>query len=69
MDEKDSRSPNGQYQPSADATNHSSDTTDHVKTYPPKKVVLPTMVALFLVFFLVALVDHLLPLELALTNI
>ncbi|PTD09114.1 Efflux pump roqT [Fusarium culmorum] len=55
MDEKDSKTSNSPDRPSTDAVNNPSDTTDNVKTYPPKKVVLPTMVALFLVFFLVAL--------------
>jgi hypothetical protein len=58
MDEKDHRASESPEGPSAEAVNQQSDTTDDVKTYPPKKVVLPTMVALFLVFFLVALVGH-----------
>jgi hypothetical protein len=57
MDEKDNRTSNSPERPSADAVDESSNTTDNVKIYPPKKVVLPTMVALFLVFFLVALVS------------
>lgn len=44
--------------PSGDAEKMSSSDTETEKTYPPKKVVLPTMLALFLVFFLVALVNH-----------
>lgn len=56
MDEKDTKTSNSPDRPSTDAVNNPSDTTDNVKTYPPKKVVLPTMVALFLVFFLIALV-------------
>ncbi|WXC50476.1 hypothetical protein QX201_010139 [Fusarium graminearum] len=55
MDEKDTKTSNSPDRPSTDAVNNPSDTTDNVKTYPPKKVVLPTMVALFLVFFLIAL--------------
>ncbi|CAG7554636.1 unnamed protein product [Fusarium equiseti] len=55
MDEKDHRASESPERPSAEAVNQQSDATDDVKTYPPKKVVLPTMVALFLVFFLVAL--------------
>ncbi|KAF0634691.1 hypothetical protein FPSE5266_07483 [Fusarium pseudograminearum] len=55
MDEKDTNPSNSPNRPSTDAVNNPSDTTENVKTYPPKKVVLPTMVALFLVFFLIAL--------------
>lgn len=57
MDEKDTKTSNSPDRPSTDAVNNPSDTTENVKTYPPKKVVLPTMVALFLVFFLIALVN------------
>lgn len=58
MDEKYHRASESPERPSTEAANQHSATTDDVKTYPPKKVVLPTMVALFLVFFLVALVGH-----------
>ncbi|KAF4469583.1 HC-toxin efflux carrier TOXA [Fusarium albosuccineum] len=45
-------SPDG---PSADVSEPSPDHSDNEKTYPSEKVVLPTMIALFLVFFLVSL--------------
>ncbi|KAF4437484.1 hypothetical protein F53441_13021 [Fusarium austroafricanum] len=56
MDEKsfkDAERPSSQ--PSASGSKPSSDDAAVEKIYPPKKVILPTMFALFLVFFLVAL--------------
>ncbi|EXM15770.1 Tetracycline resistance protein TetA/multidrug resistance protein MdtG [Fusarium oxysporum f. sp. vasinfectum] len=55
MDEKETRDEMPPNRPSADMEKTSSDDADNEKIYPPKKVVLPTMLALFLVFFLVAL--------------
>ncbi|KAF4338224.1 HC-toxin efflux carrier TOXA [Fusarium beomiforme] len=56
MDEKDIRKEDADpTRPSADEEKLSSSEADNEKTYPPKKVILPTMLALFLVFFLVAL--------------
>jgi hypothetical protein len=57
MDEKETRNEMPPNRPSADMEKTSSDDADNEKIYPPKKVVLPTMLALFLVFFLVALVS------------
>ncbi|KAF4973349.1 hypothetical protein FSARC_327 [Fusarium sarcochroum] len=56
MDEKDTN--HGQVPPSptsADTGKLSPDNSDDQKTYPSKKIAIPTMLALFLVFFLVAL--------------
>ncbi|KAG5744812.1 hypothetical protein H9Q70_012486 [Fusarium xylarioides] len=55
MDEKETRDEMPPSRPSADMEKTPSEDADTEKTYPPKKVVLPTMLALFLVFFLVAL--------------
>jgi hypothetical protein len=57
MDEKDTRDETPPNRSSADMEKTPSEDADTEKTYPPKKVVLPTMLALFLVFFLVALVS------------
>ncbi|KAF5660541.1 major facilitator superfamily transporter [Fusarium heterosporum] len=55
MAEEGTKDVDAQSRLSAEGDNASVDLANDEKTYPPKKVVLPTMVALFLVFFLVAL--------------
>jgi hypothetical protein len=57
MDEKETRDEMPPSRQRASVEKMSSDDTVNEKIYPPKKVVLPTMLALFLVFFLVALVS------------
>jgi hypothetical protein len=56
LNEKDTQDVNMSHRTSTEGLTYQTDSTEIEKTYPPKKVVLPTMVALFLVFFLVALV-------------
>jgi hypothetical protein len=56
LNEKDSQDVDRADRPSTEGITHPADSAATEKIYPPKKVVLPTMIALFLVFFLVALV-------------
>ncbi|WZH47041.1 major facilitator superfamily domain-containing protein [Fusarium acuminatum] len=55
LNEKDSQDVDRADRPSTEGITHPADSAATEKIYPPKKVVLPTMIALFLVFFLVAL--------------
>ncbi|KAF5617287.1 HC-toxin efflux carrier TOXA [Fusarium tjaetaba] len=55
MDDKDTRDETPPSRSNSDIEKTPSEDADTEKTYPPKKIVLPTMLALFLVFFLVAL--------------
>ncbi|KAM0269014.1 hypothetical protein ACHAPA_004621 [Fusarium lateritium] len=55
LNEKGTQDVDKPNRPSAEGENLSRDSVGNEKTYPPKKVALPTMIALFLVFFLVAL--------------
>ncbi|CAJ0546591.1 Ff.00g012180.m01.CDS01 [Fusarium sp. VM40] len=55
LSEKDSQDVDRSDRPSTEGEVQPPDSTEIEKTYPPKKIVLPTMIALFLVFFLVAL--------------
>lgn len=59
LNEKDAQDLDKSDRQSIEGGTHPAESTDVEKIYPPKKVVLPTMVALFLVFFLVALVGQL----------
>ncbi|KAI6749405.1 hypothetical protein HG530_015244 [Fusarium avenaceum] len=55
LNEKDTQDVDRSDRPSTEGEVQPPDSTEIEKTYPPKKIVLPTMIALFLVFFLVAL--------------
>ncbi|KIL93774.1 hypothetical protein FAVG1_02335 [Fusarium avenaceum] len=55
LNEKDTQDADRSDRPSTEREVQPPDSTEIEKTYPPKKIVLPTMIALFLVFFLVAL--------------
>lgn len=58
LNEKDTQDVDRSHRPSTEGEVQPPDSTEVEKTYPPKKIVLPTMIALFLVFFLVALVSQ-----------
>lgn len=58
LNEKDTQDVDRSDRPSTEGGVQPPGSTEIEKTCPPKKIVLPTMIALFLVFFLVALVSQ-----------